>query len=290
METYDGKGTIPNVNREKVRVNLGISNFICFLKRISILKHIYIFFQKIIYRRSFSRIIEHMEFDFVMSRKFGQRNIRVFDIGAHTGEFLDIFSSSNHKHKFEVVCVEPLPQNFKILKWKSLLFRIRNKGTVTILPFGIGNTGVTKFYLGSATTLFTSSSEWAKRFPQEFKRTNEIEIRTFNVKNLIEFYKNINFMNFDLVKIDTEGSDLSILIQLIENKIKFNALIIEFDKTTLKKMIKTLVQSGYPEIYAFVRDGMYTNYIGNIQNDKFILNYILRGRNLCGNLVAFRGP
>jgi hypothetical protein len=40
-----------------------------------------------------SLIIERMEIDFVFSRFLYKKKIRILDIGAHHGEFLDIFSN-----------------------------------------------------------------------------------------------------------------------------------------------------------------------------------------------------
>ena len=47
-----------------------------------------------------------------------KRDIKVLDIGAHHGEFLDIFGTFNHSHKWLVYCVEPLARNRKFLKRK----------------------------------------------------------------------------------------------------------------------------------------------------------------------------
>ena len=234
-------------------------------------------------------IIEHMEFDFIISRKFGQKSLRVLDVGAHTGEFLKIFKRTNHRHKYEVVAVEPLRQNRFKLKCEAVLFRLSRHGRVQIIPIGIGKNGITKFHLGSETTLFTSNEDWKRKFPQAFMETKILSIETREFSSLPSEYPRLNFEHFDLVKIDCEGSDLMVLKSLADSPIKFDALIIEFDLNSIKDMISTLTNKlEMVEIYAFVRNGIETLYIGNVLNDAYLQERISNDDGINGNLVGFR--
>jgi 2-polyprenyl-3-methyl-5-hydroxy-6-metoxy-1,4-benzoquinol methylase len=80
------------------------------------------------YRSKYKMIIEHMEFDLIVSRMFDVTKIRFLDVGAHTGEFLDIFRHSNHRHKYDVVAVEPLQENLQKLRRNAWRFGILRKG------------------------------------------------------------------------------------------------------------------------------------------------------------------
>lgn len=235
-------------------------------------------------------IIEHMEFDFIISRLFNQKKLRFLDIGAHTGEFLDIFANANHRHKYQVVAIEPLPSNLLKLRLKAIIFSVRGRGRITIVPYGIGKTGTTKFILGDASTLFTSNPEWIKRFSGNFQDSIEIEIQTRDFTNLQVSYPILLNGPFDVVKIDTEGSDLQVLKNIASSEVKFNALIIEFDSTSVAEMISFLKNLGFDEIYAFVRSGIHTEYIGNVLNDSYLKQVMTHATEKAGNIVAFKSP
>jgi len=259
------------------------------MKYSAILRPFIDLYVKIHYRSSYKTIIEHMEFDFVISRKFAQRTIRVLDVGAHTGEFLRIFKNANHRHKYEVIAVEPLRENLFWLRLESLLFYLSRRGKVQVLPIGIGKNGVTKFHLGSETTLFTSNEGWKQKFPNAFLESKVLNIETREFSSLPNEFPRLNFQHFDLVKIDCEGSDLMVLKSLANSPTNFDALIIEFDLNSIKEMIFTLTtELEMTEIYAFVRNGIETLHIGNVLNDAHLLDIISYDDRINGNLVAFR--
>ena len=233
-------------------------------------------------------IIEHMEFDFITSRLFHKKTLRFLDVGAHTGEFLTIFRKSNHRHKYEVIAIEPLGKNLLRLRLKAATFFLMGWGKVRVLPIGIGDNGKTRFYLGDSSTLFTSNTEWTKRFPREFANFKEFEIQTRSFKFLQEQVPAMLTSAFDIVKIDTEGSDSHVLSDLSQSKILFDSLIIEFDGNSFLGIKSQLTEMGLTEIYAFVRNGIHTIYIGHVENDLALTSTIANDGNMSGNLVAFR--
>ncbi len=233
-------------------------------------------------------IIEHMEVDFILSRVFYQRNLRFLDIGAHTGEFLTIFQKTNHRHKYEVIAVEPFKKNLVQLRMKGIAFLLSGRGTVKVLPVGIGEDKETVFFLGDSSTLFTSNAAWMQRFPSEFSKVKEFKIQTKSLRVLQEQVPALLAKPFDIVKIDTEGSDLQVLKSLADSQVEFNSVIVEFDRNSILEMKKQLQAMGLTEIYAFVRKGIHTIYIGNLINDVLLAGKIENEENLSGNLVAFR--
>ncbi len=233
-------------------------------------------------------IIEHMEFDFIASRLFHQKKLRFLDIGAHTGEFLTIFRKTNHRHRYEVIAVEPFEKNLVRLRMRAISFFLSGRGSVKILPVGIGEDKKTVFFLGNSSTLFTSNGAWMQRFASEFSRVKEFEIQTKSFKVLQEQEPALLESPFDVVKIDTEGSDLKVLISLSDSQIVVNSVIVEFDKNSISEMTAQLQAMGLTEIYAFLRHGIHTIYIGNLINDQLLAFKIENEEYLSGNLVAFR--
>lgn len=233
-------------------------------------------------------IIEHMEVDFILSRLFNQRKIRFLDIGAHTGEFLKIFENTNHRHKYEVFSVEPLFRNLRLLRVRSFFFWLKGKGQVTVIPYGVGQNGVTSFYLGDSSTLFTSNLEWKQRFASQFNNSREISVQTRDFVSLIEKYPKLAKLPFDIVKIDTEGSDLNVLKLLKLSKMDVKAVIVEYNSNSISKIIEELLDFEITEIFIYVRDGIYTTYIGNYLNDDHLKKLVETKHNLSGNIVGFK--
>jgi hypothetical protein len=85
-------------------------------------------------------IIERMEIDFIFSRFIKKKTLRILDVGAHHGEFLDIFSNLQFGgifQKFQIFCFEPFDKNFNIIKKKM---RNLNKNIkAKIYNFAISN-------------------------------------------------------------------------------------------------------------------------------------------------------
>ena len=92
-----------------------------------------------------------MEIDFIFSRLIKKKKLRILDIGAHHGEFLDIFSNLQFgkiRQNFEIFCFEPFVKNFGIIKKK--LNYLDGNIKVHIYNFAISNKTEKKFfYIGS---------------------------------------------------------------------------------------------------------------------------------------------
>ena len=126
---------------------------------------------------SSSLIIEHMEVDFVFSRMHKKTHLRILDIGAHHGEFCQIFERHGNMHSYDVICVEPMPQNCKILK-----SNIRNlhRVSATICECAVSDvSGPRIFYAGDYSTLFTMTPEWKEFFPNSFSNQQEVEVECY---------------------------------------------------------------------------------------------------------------
>lgn len=130
-----------------------------------------------------SLAIEHMEVDLVFSRLSDKRHLHIMDIGSHRGEFLDIFEYHNHSHTYDVMSIEPMSENARILRQK-----IRNYKRVhaTICEVAIPDVnGPRAFYQGTASTLFTCTEEWRERFPEHFQEPKEVIDQCITVAELL---------------------------------------------------------------------------------------------------------
>jgi FkbM family methyltransferase len=233
------------------------------------------------------KIIEHMEVDFALSRVWKKRDIKVLDIGAHHGEFLDIFGTFNHSHKWLVYCVEPLARNRKFLKRK-----IRKYKSIVahIIPYGISDVaGQKTFFLGSADTLFTCNSHWKNIFPEHFADSQEIAINCLTVNDLVARYQIPENEHFDLIKVDVEGHDINVIDSFCKSGITSTVIIFEIsnDCKITSKCIDLLRLKGFNEFFLFGRIGIPTTYIGEYIDEVQLQNLLQSGRIAGGNMVGF---
>jgi len=238
-------------------------------------------------------IIERMEIDFIFSRLTKKKTLRILDIGAHHGEFLDIFSNLQFGgifQKFQIFCFEPFDKNFNIIKKKisNLNKNIKPK----IYNFAISNKTEKKiFYVGKNDTLVTCESYWLNKFKKEFIKYKKLKMQCITFADFVKQYNFDNSKEIDLLKIDVEGHDLVVLNDILENNIKINSVMIEFEPCNSfknKKIIKYLILKKFTKIFIFGRDGIYTSYIGEYINYRNFAKIINDNKIFTGNLVAFK--
>ena len=236
-----------------------------------------------------TRIIEHMEVDLVFSRLHSKHHLRVLDIGAHHGEFLQIFASHDHLHSYDVICVEPLASN--VAKLKSTLRHLRNVRT-TVCPVAISDhEGWKTFYKGSADTLFTCTESWKQSFPAEFARHTEHQVECLPPKKLATRFRVDLQTPFDFLKIDTEGHDYHVLRSLLDAGVTSFAIMFEIGPALedVQSAVQLLQVRGFSEFYVFGRAGIATLFIGEYEGLNHLVTLRLQGRLDAGNVVAFAG-
>jgi len=134
-----------------------------------------------------------------------------FDIGAHRGESLKIFSD-NWAGPFKYVGLEPNPDAFKDLELLSTT--IQNKDQeISCYPMAAGAKDGTLRYLLTKESAVAGVLEAVdglnERVPSgDHKIAREFNVQTLCVTTLLarQFYEKI-----DILKIDTEGYDLEVL-------------------------------------------------------------------------------
>ena len=240
----------------------------------------------------YRKIIEHMEFDLVLSQYPAKSTISILDIGAHHGEVLDILNSTASKHRFHVLCIEPVPSNYRFLRLRVATARLRRHVSVRTACAALGEvTGDVTFYLGSESTLFTTDATHLQRFAVDVHNLREVEVRQFSWSDFAEDYGLAKGTRFDIVKIDAEGADFGILQSLIDSGLGFDAVIVEFSfaNDDLLRHCSRLKGLGLDQQYAFVREGTRTLHIGPMESDLFLREQWEKRHETTGNLVCFRG-
>ena len=121
----------------------------------------------------------------------------VIDIGAHIGIFLIYISKKVKK----IFAYEPVPENFSILEQNIKLNRLDNKTKIFNLAVSDSNAD-SKIYFSQINTAGHSIYE---------KNDKYVTIKSITLKNIFD---NNNIESCDLLKIDTEGSEYRILLNL----------------------------------------------------------------------------
>lgn len=233
-------------------------------------------------------IIEHMEVDLVFSRLHAKHNLRIIDIGAHHGEFPDIFELHNDDHTYDVVCVEPMPETVSVLKQRIKHYK---RVKITICDVAISDvSGPKTFYQGAASTLFTCTKEWKQIFPENFQQSKEMTIHCLTVADLFKQFGIDTSVPFDFVKIDTEGHDLNVLRSLLAAGIRPFALMFEIgpDLAAVEEAVRLLKDHGFTEFYMFGRTGIPTTYIGEYRGSAHLTELVNKEIINTGNVVVFK--
>ena len=203
------------------------------------------------------KIIEHMEIDFMLSRLHSQKKIKILEIGSHQGELFEIISGNNFSHKFYLTCIEPNPKSYKILKQKYS-FRLKRFIKAKFYNIGISSSDeVLTFYSPTTSTaLFTLHRENLDKFNLQNESIEKVDIATYKIESLL----NKQFIDdyYDIIKIDAEGSDYEITLQIIKNNISFKNLMVELDHDNLESLSKILSQLDRYNAHLFLRDGIKT--------------------------------
>ena len=113
-----------------------------------------------------------------------------------------------------------------------------------------------------------------EKFKLHNEIVNEVEIQTYKIETLL--FKNFLENYYDIIKIDAEGFDYEISLQIIENNILFDNLMIEVDIFKFNLLSKVITALNEHTAYVFFRDGIKTLTIekfDDIKKLKELLDY-----------------
>ena len=181
-------------------------------------------------------------------------------IGAHSGIWL---SSLIEKYKYQnILLVEPVPYNIKLLKENTLKYK-----NVKIETSAVSRkTENKKFYFIKPESIKSLGKHWAseigsfdkkhiinhkkKRFNVSDSDIEEIKIQYLTFSDLLAKY---DILSIDMLQIDAEGSEFEIMDSIDYKNIKINKIFFEskhFDGTfnegeKLNQIKKKLILNNY---------------------------------------------
>jgi FkbM family methyltransferase len=143
-------------------------------------------------------------------RDFPQKDFRIiFDVGASTGQLASQYSQQFPLAK--IICFEPVESTFM-----SLSDRVRSLPNVHTFCLGLGAES-------SRRTIKVSGNSTMNRMTREVAVSPGINAQSIQIETLEQWCKENDVAHIDLLKIDTEGSDLEVLkgADKMLNKIDF---------------------------------------------------------------------
>ena len=167
---------------------------------------------------------------------------QVIDVGAHQGEFIIKLSKLfNIKNAFSF---EPNPEIFKILNNKTN--DLQNKNILKIFNLGLGENNKTEILninIDSSSSSINKLNEESNYFIRKYRVLNffknknitrPVQVRIEKLSDILNKYE-VN--QIDLLKIDTEGYELSVLKGVINNLKDIKVIYFEhhFDDMIIKK-------------------------------------------------------
>ena len=152
----------------------------------------------------------------------------IIDVGAHHGETIELFKSNLEIKK--LYSFEASPNNFKILEEK--INRIDKKNVTEIYNMALGENNTTGFINETKETSSSTINNInlkSKYFKRKLKVLNIKKGENFFSKvpikiiTLDRFIKENNIDKIDMLKMDTEGYEFSVLkgVEINHHKIKF---------------------------------------------------------------------
>jgi len=126
--------------------------------------------------------------------------MHIIDIGAHLGLF-SVCSSQLTGPKGKIICFEPTPETFTVLK-ETL--RLNNCENTTAIQAAVSNReGTATFYVGNKSVSNTNSL--VKNKPE--KETSGYEVKLVTIDSIVAEYA----IHPSVIKIDAEGAELDVL-------------------------------------------------------------------------------
>jgi len=170
------------------------------------------------------------------------------DVGSHKGTYTDLFLKNFRVQK--VFMFEPQKKIFKIIKKKYKKNRI-----IKIFNCAISNKNknqkiyINKHDLTSSLTKLDENNSYLKKKGRLFMENNEQSLirKTYNVKTikLSDVLINNQIAEIELLKIDTEGHELEVLLGLGKFIKKTHYVLIEFHRDKIYYNYKPKIIHNY---------------------------------------------
>ena len=219
-----------------------------------------------------------------LNQLLGKDIKQVIDVGAHHGEFIIKFCKL-----FEVknaLSFEPNPEAFKILNDKT--FYLQNRRILKIFNLGIGEkkkTDILNINIESSSSSINLLNNKSKYFVRKYRILNLLKKKNITkpveikVEKLSDILSELKIDEIDLLKIDTEGYELSSLKGAINNLKNIKTIYFEhhFDDMIIKNY-------KLSDIHSFLIENNFKKFFKIKMKFRKSFEYIYYNKNFFTNL------
>ena len=133
----------------------------------------------------------------------------IFDVGAHLGESINLFTKIINKFKLQIHSFEPNKENFR-----KLYVNYKSKENIFLNNFAIGNKNAKKKFFIYSKRGADSFLKINKKSKWYFKRNKPKMIKEIitKVETIDKYTKRNSIKKINLLKIDTQGTDLAVIM------------------------------------------------------------------------------
>ena len=133
----------------------------------------------------------------------------IFDVGAHLGESINLFTKIINKFKLQIHSFEPNKENFR-----KLYVNYKSKENIFLNNFAIGNKNAKKKFFIYSKRGADSFLKINKKSKWYFKRNKPKIIKEIitKVETIDKYTKRNSIKKINLLKIDTQGTDLAVIM------------------------------------------------------------------------------
>jgi FkbM family methyltransferase len=197
--------------------------------------------------------------DFLKKNNYKEFSV-FFDIGAHKGETIDLFTKNFNVENF--YSFEASPINYKILKKNILKYKNKN---ITLENIAIGSNSekaVLKQVQESSSSTLSNINVDSKYFKKKKRVLNFFSKKKYyqninvEIKTLYEYLNLKLIKNIDFLKIDTEGYEFNVLLGLKDKLQNVKIVLFEHHYDDMLKKGYTftdinalLVKHNFKQIY-----------------------------------------
>lgn len=176
----------------------------------------------------------------------------VFDVGANVGGYVKRLRKHNSLAK--IYCFEPHPETYKSLTKNMEIDNIE------LYNFGLGKSTDTLKIFDYKNSDGSSHASLYKEVISEIHKSETVE-HEVDIRTIDDFIREKNIQKIGLLKIDTEGNELNVLLGANEALVKSKIDIIHFEFNEMNVISKTYFKDFYDllkdyDLYRLLQDGL----------------------------------
>ena len=177
----------------------------------------------------------------------------VFDVGANVGGYTK--RVRRHNGLAKIYCFEPHPETYK-----NLVKNVKEADNIELFNFGLGKSADTLKIFDYKNRDGSSHASLYKEVISEIHKSETVE-HEVDIRTIDDFIRKKNIQKIGLLKIDTEGNELNVLLGANKALINSEIDIIHFEFNEMNVISRTYFKDFYDllkdyDLYRLLQNGL----------------------------------